>query len=831
VSDLSALLLLAATLAWAAPAYAQGTGGAPKPGANPLGALLNKTKVQTETPDLPAAIPEQPMAIPLPDVAARSLELGQKLRDAAAKLPTREQLDSVETSVAEMEPNLATKLDEVDALLAGSPNSLQVREEENFWRGMIAYSSGWQQQLLRWSKDAQATLATLDEQEPAWTATYEANKGNHELAPVLTLLQANLTELQKVRKQAQESLRASVNLQIKVGALDETANGVLARLTATHTKLKGHLLDRDSLPIWKAGMRRQVGEGASMFLSAHSRWISVFTFLSERAGALVFLALVMVVSMALARRAYHLTRNKQPTDELEADAYRILKHWLAVGLLLPMAIGYVVAPSAPVTVLGLVILVSFFPILIILPPLLNPRFRVVLYFFGVLYAISWLIAWFGLPPSIRRETEYLLRILLFAGLFYLTNPFQPNTDKGWRRVPVWGIRTLLLFVGTAIVADTFGYTKLAHYLSLAGIYGTILGICVFTAWRVLVLFLVVGLRSPSAEKLAVVRLHRNGITRWAPRILAWAGALIWCAGAFDLLGIKEPLYARLNALLDFHVAGQATGATLGGVLGFFLILAVGYAVASAVRFFFREEVFRHFHLSRGLPELIASIIYYLLMVFVVLMAVNAGGIELNKFTVLTGAFGVGIGFGLQNIINNFVSGLILQFERPIHIDDILEVDTNTGKVTRIGIRSSTIRTFQGAEVIIPNATLISSKVINWTLSESQRRRELPVGVAYGSDPGVVLKILIQAAARHELVLTKPEPMAYFKGFGESSLDFELHFWVMQENNGMQITSEVALAVMKSLTGAGIEIPFPQRDLHLRSIDPTTAGLLSPNEKK
>jgi len=213
-----------------------------------------------------------------------------------------------------------------------------------------------------------------------------------------------------------------------------------------------------------------------------------------------------------------------------------------------------------------------------------------------------------------------------------------------------------------------------------------------------------------------------------------------------------------------------------------------------------------------------------LLLIVVLAAVNAGGIELNKFTVLTGAFGVGIGFGLQNIINNFVSGLILQFERPIHIDDILDVDNNSGRVTRIGIRSSTIQTFQGAEVIIPNAILISNKVVNWTLSESRRRRELPVGVAYGSDPKVVLKILWDAAARHELVLTKPEPMAYFKGFGASSLDFELQFWVMQEDNGLLISSEVAMAAMKMLDDSGIEIPFPQSDLHLRSIDPAAAGM-------
>jgi small-conductance mechanosensitive channel len=289
--------------------------------------------------------------------------------------------------------------------------------------------------------------------------------------------------------------------------------------------------------------------------------------------------------------------------------------------------------------------------------------------------------------------------------------------------------------------------------------------------------------------------------------------------------MTDNVNSAIERLRDFHLAGSASGATLGGVLGFFVILAVGYAIAASIRFLFREELLRRFHLTRGLPELFASIIYYLLMVIVVLAAVNAGGIELNKFTVLTGAFGVGIGFGLQNIINNFVSGLILQFERPIHIDDILEVDNNMGKVTRIGVRSSTIQTFQGAEVILPNATLISSKVINWTLSESRRRRELPVGVAYGSDPKLVLEILRGAAGKHELVLTKPEPMAYFKGFGDFTLDFELHFWVMQENNGLLISSEVALAIMQSLNEAGIEIPFPQRDLHLRSVDPNVAEAL------
>jgi len=821
--------LLCSPVAWAW--QTGGSGGTSKPATNPLASLLKeKPKAPVVAPELPPAIPEQPSAIPLPDVASRSLELGQKLRDAAATLPTREELDAIQAAVAEMEPSLATKQEEVNSLLSGSPNSLQVREEENFWRDMQDSTSGWQQQLLAWANAAQDTLAMLDAQEPAWIATLDQNKGNHELAPVLTVVDSNLAEMRSLRKQAQAALQASVNLQIKVGNLDATANEILARLVKAQSQLKGHLFDRDSLPLWKVGMRRQLGENSAVFRTVHSRWISIIAFFKEKVGAILFLAVLFLASLLSMRRLHQLTRDKQPSDDLEADAYRILKHWFAVGLLAPMVLGSVLAPAAPITVLGLVIVVSFFPVLIILPPLLNRRFRLVLYVFAATFGLNWMVSWIGFAPATRRELNFFITLILFLVLAYLARPSRERVEdqSGWRRFLLLAVRALVLFLGISLAADLFGYMKLAHYLALACIYSTILGISVFTAWRVTTLLLTVGLRSPVAERLAIVRLHREGIERWLPRALTWLGVFIWVGGTMDLLGIVDPVLERLDRLMDIHITGGADGATLGGVIGFFVILALGYAIAGGIRFFFREEVFRRFHMSRGLPELVASIIYYLLLFFFVLAAVKAGGIELNKFTVLTGAFGVGIGFGLQNIINNFVSGLILQFERPIHVDDILEVDTYTGKVTRIGIRSSTIQTFQGAEVIIPNANLISGKVINWTLSESQRRRELPVGVAYGSDPNLVLKILCEAASKHELVLTKPEPIAYFKGFGDSSLDFELHFWVMQENNGLLITSEVALSAMQALSDAGIEIPFPQRDLHLRSVDPSAAGLLPSN---
>jgi small-conductance mechanosensitive channel len=182
--------------------------------------------------------------------------------------------------------------------------------------------------------------------------------------------------------------------------------------------------------------------------------------------------------------------------------------------------------------------------------------------------------------------------------------------------------------------------------------------------------------------------------------------------------------------------------------------------------------------------------------------------------VLTGALGVGIGFGLQNVVNNFVSGLILQFERPIRVGDVLEVGGLSGEISHIGIRSSTMRTWQGAEVIIPNSAFVSDRVVNWTLSEAQRRVDLTVRVAYGTDPEYVIEILAGIANNHPEVLREPAPCAVFQGFGDSSLDFLLMFWATQTTH-FRVRSEIAIKVNAVLRQTGIEIPFPRHDVLVR----------------
>ncbi|MGZ8519848.1 MAG: mechanosensitive ion channel family protein, partial [Candidatus Binatia bacterium] len=205
---------------------------------------------------------------------------------------------------------------------------------------------------------------------------------------------------------------------------------------------------------------------------------------------------------------------------------------------------------------------------------------------------------------------------------------------------------------------------------------------------------------------------------------------------------------------------------------------------------------------------------YIIIALGFVAALGVLGVDFNKVGVLAGAFGVGIGFGLQSIVNNFVSGLILLFERPIHVGDTIEVGNLQGTVRRIGIRASVVHTGAGADIIVPNSQLVTDKVTNWTLSDRLRRVELPIGVNYGADPKKVIELLEEVGRAHPDVLPAPAPRALFMSYGDSSINFELRVWPRQFDLSGQVKSDLAAAVYLAVTEAGMSFPFPQREVRL-----------------
>jgi small-conductance mechanosensitive channel len=296
---------------------------------------------------------------------------------------------------------------------------------------------------------------------------------------------------------------------------------------------------------------------------------------------------------------------------------------------------------------------------------------------------------------------------------------------------------------------------------------------------------------------------------------------IWRERLTALGEVSRSEALRLWTTPYFYLGGRAI--TLEFLIELGIFLALLGIVARLVRRFVRKEILPHTTLDEGQRFAVEKSIGYFVFLMGLLIGLQTTGLNLTSLAFLGGAIGIVLGFGLQNISSNFVSGIILLAERPIKVGDRIEVGSLNGDVTRIGARSTWIRTNDNVVIIVPNADFITNRVINWTANDRRVRFSLPVGVSYGSDPRRVRDILLEVAAGHHDVLKDPPPECLFTAFGDSSLDFELRVWTQtQVQTPKRLKSDLYFRIFTRFAEEKIEIPFPQRDLHLRSVDPEAA---------
>lgn len=313
--------------------------------------------------------------------------------------------------------------------------------------------------------------------------------------------------------------------------------------------------------------------------------------------------------------------------------------------------------------------------------------------------------------------------------------------------------------------------------------------------------------TPKTEKDGMfTRLSSFGSTAWE-RVRA-----IW---SFEVMSFENKV----------EVDGQTiTGripVTLGMLLRALLFFLIGYWIASHVANRIQRTIVSRGHIAEAQARTLRNWAMIVVGVGLVLGTLSFLKIPLTVFAFFGGALAIGIGFGTQTLIKNFISGIIVLAERKVRVGDILDVDGVIGTVVEVNTRSSVIRSADDVETLIPNSLFLENRVTNWTLSSSKMRRSVRVGVAYGSDPRAVMEILTESASRHGKICKEPAPFAVFEDFGDSALVFTLYFWMEMGmgGNSAVIASDVRLMIEKRLSEAGINVPFPQRDMHLTTVQP------------
>jgi small-conductance mechanosensitive channel len=266
---------------------------------------------------------------------------------------------------------------------------------------------------------------------------------------------------------------------------------------------------------------------------------------------------------------------------------------------------------------------------------------------------------------------------------------------------------------------------------------------------------------------------------------------------------------------EFPIAGQQF--SIWSIIQFFTFIFLLFYLSGKFNKLLVNKILSRYNLDIGIRQSIGTITRYIILVLGLYIIIDSSGIELDSITVLFGALGVGIGFGLQNIVNNFISGLIILFERPIKVGDRIEVGEVNGDVVEISARSTTVITNDNISIIIPNSEFISSRVINWSHNDRKIRFRFPVGVSYKEDPERVRSILLEVLNANDGVLKNPAPDVWFDEFGDSSLNFNLMVWTMKYvQRPKQLKSQLYYEIFAKFKEHNIEIPFPQRDLHVKS---------------
>ncbi len=455
----------------------------------------------------------------------------------------------------------------------------------------------------------------------------------------------------------------------------------------------------------------------------------------------------------------------------------------------------------------------------------NRRLRRIVYILAVFLPVFGVLEWIALPASLFR---IILSVAALAGIPFLLLLARRNArDLGRSHWLTIALTLGAAMLAVTLVAEVLGFDDLGRWLISSTVATGFVGFVVAFLVRLLRGALAVLGHRVTEGRYPLVRqaLYQLGL-RLARLIEAVfvLGALLSVLDAWE---IAPSPWKTWQAIAGAGLDVGSLHLTVASLIKGAFVLYVALLASSAVSALLRGKILQRRGIEPGVSDAVARLVHYALVLVGTLLALAVMGVELRSFAIVAGALGVGIGFGLQNIVNDLVCGLVLLFERPVRAGDTVVVGSDWGAIKHIGLRATVVSSYDGSEIVVPNGELVSQRLTNWTLSSRQNRVIVEVGVAYGSDIEKVFGILTAAAEKHPSVLADPAPQILFAGFGDSSLNFEVRVWLPEISLRLPTLSDLRVEIDRQFRAAGVEIPFPQRDLHLRSVDEDAAARLAP----
>jgi potassium-dependent mechanosensitive channel len=762
-------------------------------------------------PGSPAKPNSAPTPIPLAKVPLEAQSALASLQEIEANV-SRDQssADGFVRSLSDLTTEIDARIADDTRLLTTNPSLQLLYRLKLTWQSFDNSLSASARELTQRATRLEEQITRLDQLDKIWQATLQSAKQPETPPQVSQGVQSVVDSIERTRQAAESGQAHVLTLLSRISEEEARVRTALSSIEqGEHRALKGVFV-RDSRPIWslKTGLgtewQKQSGESFSAQLKASAAFTKrlPFTFLTH-----AFCIVLTATALHWMRRRIRKLADKKP-DLQRALTILDLPVSTAFALsILTIPSIYAQAPRLIQALMGIVMLIPTVVILrrLLLPnsyPILNAI--VILYFVGQLQELAASLPVLGRFIFLGQMLGASVFLVWALRSWHLPAAAIETHGRIWRTIRAIA-KIGLVLLPAALLANIFGYVNLGNLLGLIFLKSVYVAAVLYTTIRIVEGLIIIALHVRPLGSLRVISLHRPMLQRRTCRVLEFLAFLFWLNQLLNFFGLRDPLIATTAAALNANLAIGSFNITLGRILAFLITVWASFLVSRFLRFLLEEDVYHHFHLARGIPYAISTMLHYVILLSGFFVGLGALGIDLTKLTILAGAFSVGIGFGLQNVINNFVSGLILLFERPIKVGDVIEVGGNVGEVSRIGIRASVIRTADGSEVIVPNGSLISSQVTNWTFSDRKRAVEVSVNVAGGADPQRVAELLKTTAAAHPGVAKEPLPQAYVVNFSAGALTFQLRAWIDRYEDLAQLRSDLSVAVNDALARDKIAI--------------------------
>jgi potassium efflux system protein len=766
----------------------------------------------------PAASP--PSVIPVEDVATQATAVGNLIRGFATNLAPSRAIETIREMAPQLGVDIALELKITTNILKDQPALETLEGQQQIWQQRQLQLTDWLNVLTRRATQLQVALTQLQKLQETWARTRDVAQSAKAPPSIMQQIDATLTAIEAAQKPHQAEREEILNLQGKIAEIVASCNTALAHIAALQQMAVGGIFTREIPPLWNADLRARVKAILSDRLPkiAASYWRDILVYIHDPSRHMLrHAAIFLVLSLVLLAARRQIGQGEAARDR-PSHATAVFDHPFAAALLVTLMVATAPASSVPVTVKRLFQIAALVPIIVltrrVVPPIVVPA----IYVLAILFAIdSTRGAIIGEPQMgqglLVLEAAAGIAVLGWLLIYGARREAQGLSQTSALRRLAAAFVLAALTVG--LVAAVFGYMRLAR-LTIPGVLaGGALALELYASVQVAMGVIAYALRVWPLRLLHMVRNHRDLLERRVYRLFLWLAVFAWLSRYLDYLGLFDPAVSMAQAFLNTRLERGSISTSVGDIVAFFLTVLAAYLLSAFIRFVLEEDVYSRTRIATGQSYAVSSLLNYSILAIGFVVALGVLGLDLNKVTVLLGAFGVGIGFGLQSVVNNFVSGLILLFERPIHVGDMVQVGNFQGRVRRIGIRASVVRTAQGAEIIVPNAQLITQDVTNWTLSDRVRRIDLPVGVIAGAAPKKVIELIEAVARAHPQVLQDPAPRCFFMSYGDNAINFELRAWTDIANSG-QVHSDLTVAIYEAVNAAGMSFPFPQREVRLLS---------------